>query len=160
MWWREVCRQNVDMHAAYTCYNGLESVINPLEIFLTWISSVQSLSCVQFFVTSWTAAHQASLSITNFQSLPKLMSIELVMPSNHVILCCPLLLPPSIFPSIKVYSSSLYFARDAAAAAKSLQLCPTMCNTTDSSPPGSLVPGIVQARTLEWVAIAFPVCHR
>ena len=56
-------------------------------------------------VTSWTAAHQASLSITNSQSLLKLMSIELVMPSNHLILCFPLLLPPSIFPSIRVFSS-------------------------------------------------------
>ena len=62
------------------------------------ISSVQSLSHVQLFVTPWTAAHQASLSITNSQSLLKLMSIESVMPSNHLTLCCPLLLPPSIFP--------------------------------------------------------------
>ena len=65
-------------------------------------SSVQSLSHVQFFVTPWTAAHQASLSITNSQSLLKLMSIESVMPSNHLILCCPLL-PLSIFPSIRVF---------------------------------------------------------
>ena len=63
------------------------------------------LSCVQLFATPCTAAHQASLSITNSQSLLKLMSIELVMPSNHVILCCPLLLLPSIFPSIRVFSS-------------------------------------------------------
>ena len=68
-------------------------------------SSVQLLSCVQLFATPWTAAHLASLSITNFQSLPKLMSIELVMPSSHLILCCPLLLPPSIFPSIRVISN-------------------------------------------------------
>ena len=57
------------------------------------------------FATSWTAAHQASLSITNSWSLLKLMSIELVMPSNHLILCHPFLLPPSIFPSIRVFSS-------------------------------------------------------
>ena len=57
------------------------------------------------FATPWTAAHQASLSITNSQSLPKLMSIELVMPSNHLILYSPLLLPPSIFPSIRVFSN-------------------------------------------------------
>ena len=69
------------------------------------ISSVQSLSSVQLFVTPWTAAHQASLSITNSQSLPKLMSIESVMPSNHLILCRPLLLLPSIFPSIRVFSN-------------------------------------------------------
>ena len=68
-------------------------------------SSVQSLSRVQLFVTPWTAARQASLSITNSWSLPKLMSIESVMPSNHFILCCPLLLPPSIFPSIRVFSN-------------------------------------------------------
>ena len=67
--------------------------------------SVQSLSHVQRFVTPWTAAHQASLSITNIWSLPKLMSIESVMPSNHLILCHPLLLPPSIFPSIRVFSN-------------------------------------------------------
>ena len=67
--------------------------------------SVQSLSCVQLFAASWTAAHQASLSITNSQSLPKLMSIESVMPSNHLILCHLFLLPHSIFPSIRVFSN-------------------------------------------------------
>ena len=69
------------------------------------ISSVQSLSRVQLFATTWTAAHQASLSITNSWSLPKPMSIESVMPSNHLILCRPLLLLPSIFPSIRVFSN-------------------------------------------------------
>ena len=68
-------------------------------------SSVQSLSCVHLFATSWTAACQASLSIANSQSLLKLMSITSVNPSNHLILCCPLLLPLSIFPSIRVFSS-------------------------------------------------------
>ena len=68
-------------------------------------SSVQLLSHVRLYVTPWTAAYQASLSITNSQSLLKLMSIEPVMPSNHLILCCPLLLPPSIFPSIRVFSN-------------------------------------------------------
>ena len=63
------------------------------------------LSCTQLFVTLQTAARQASLSITNSQSLLKPMSIESVMPSNHLILCCPLLLPPSIFPSIRVLSN-------------------------------------------------------
>ena len=66
--------------------------------------SVQSLSRVPLSATPWTAAHQASLSITNFWSLLKLMSIELMMPSNHLILCHPLLLPPAIFPSIRVFS--------------------------------------------------------
>ena len=68
-------------------------------------SSVQSLSRVQLLETPKTAACQASLSITNSQSIPKLMSIEPVMPSNHLILCCPLLLLPSIFPSIRVFSN-------------------------------------------------------
>jgi len=67
-------------------------------------SSVQSLSRGLLIATPWTAAHQASLSITNFCSLLKLLSIELVMPSNHFILCRPLLLLPSIFPSIRVFS--------------------------------------------------------
>ena len=67
--------------------------------------SVQSLSHVQPFMTPWTAACQASLSITNSRSPPKPMSIESVMPSNHLILCRPLLLLPSIFPSIRVFSN-------------------------------------------------------
>ena len=68
------------------------------------ISSVQSLSCVRLFATPWTAACQASLSIANSQSLLRFMSTESVVPSNHFILCCPLLLPPSIFSSIRVSS--------------------------------------------------------
>ena len=68
-------------------------------------TSVQSLSCVRLFATPWTAACQASLPITNFRSPPKLMSIESVMPSNHLILCHPLLCMPSIFPSIRVFSN-------------------------------------------------------
>ena len=68
-------------------------------------SSVQSPSHVRLFVSPWTAAHEASLSITDSQSTLKLMSIELVMPSNHLILCRPLFLPPSIFPSIRVFSN-------------------------------------------------------
>ena len=72
---------------------------------MTQFSSAQSLCHVWLFVTPWTAARQASLSIANSQSLLKLMSIESVMPSNHLILCPPLLLLPSIFPSIRVFSS-------------------------------------------------------
>ena len=68
------------------------------------VSSVQSLSRVRLFTTPWTAAHQTFLSITNSWSLLKLMPIESVMPSNHLILCCPLLLSPSIFTSIRVFS--------------------------------------------------------
>ena len=69
------------------------------------VQSVQSLSRVQLFAIPWTAARQAPLSITNSQSLFKLMSIESVMPSNHLILCCPLLLLPPIFTSIRVFSN-------------------------------------------------------
>ena len=80
--------------------------------FWVQFSSVQSLSRVWLFATPWTAEHQASLSITNSQSPPKPMSIESVMPSNHLILCHPLLLLPSIFPSIRVFSSeSAFFIR-------------------------------------------------
>ena len=75
------------------------------HIFFLNIYVVQSLSCVQFFVTPWTAAGQASLSFTISWSLLKLMSIESVMPSNHLILSCPLLLLPLIFPSIGVFSN-------------------------------------------------------
>ena len=73
--------------------------------YIFYISSVQSLSHVRLFETPWTAARQASLSITNSQSSPKPMSIELVMPSSHLILCRPLLLLPSIFPIIRVFSN-------------------------------------------------------
>ena len=76
-----------------------------LSVLVSQFSSVQSLSHVQLFATPWTAACQASLSITSSQSLFELMSIELVMLSNHLILCHPLLLPPSIFPTIRVFSN-------------------------------------------------------
>ena len=69
------------------------------------VSSVQSLSRVRFLATPWTAGHQASLSITNSRSLLKLMCIDMMMPSNHLILCGSLLLSPSIFPSIRVFST-------------------------------------------------------
>ena len=194
-------------------------------------SSVQSLSRVRLFATPWTAARQASLSITNSQSPPKPMSIESVMPSNHLILCHPLLRLPSIFPSIRVFSKEsalrirwpkywefqlqisatsehpglISFRMDwlhllevqgtlksllqnhsskasilqhsaffivqlthpnmttgktialtrQTAAAKLLQPCPTLCNPIDGSPQGSPIPGILQARTLERVAISF-----
>ena len=132
---------------------------------------------VWLFVIPWTAAHQASLSITNSWSLLKLMSIVLVMPYNHLILCCPLLLPPSIFPSIRVFSNesvlcirwpkywSFSFSvspsneysglNSLPGAAKSLQSCPILCDHIEHSPPGSPVPRFLQARTLEWVAISF-----
>ena len=84
---------------------NLKKLLGPTHTNPDLVSSGQSLSLVRLFVTPWTAVRQASLSTTNSQSLLKLMSIELVMPSNHLILCCPLLLPLSVFPSIRVFSN-------------------------------------------------------
>ena len=99
----EPCRK-VYHFCAFQCY--LEySIISDTDIVSNQFNSVQLLSPDRLFVTPWTAAHQTSLSITNSQSLLKLVSIELVMPSNHLILCHPLLLPPSIFPNIRVFSN-------------------------------------------------------
>ena len=131
-------------------------------------------------VTPWTVAHQASLSFTISWSLLKLMSIELVMPSIHLILCHHLLLLTSIFPSIRIFSnvsafcirwpkywsfsftispSSEYSELITFAVAALLQSCPTLCNPMDCSLPGSSVHGIFQARVLEWVAIAFSLIN-
>ena len=87
-----------------TVINGSQNLLLRSTCSIIQFRSHQSLSCVWLFATPWTAARQASLSITNSWSLPKPMSIELVMPSNHLILCRPLL-PPSIFPSIRVFSN-------------------------------------------------------
>ena len=84
------------------CSSNLAS---PFSSISQLVSSVQSLSYVQVFVTPWTAARQDSLSINNSRSLLKVISIESVIPSNHLILCHPLLLLPSIFPSIRVFSN-------------------------------------------------------
>ena len=92
----EVSKQSKASPVLFACY-----------LPLVQFSSVQSLSCVQLFATPWTAVQQASLYITNSQSPPKLMSIVLVMPSNDFILCHPLLLLPSIFPSIRGFSNEL-----------------------------------------------------
>ena len=91
-------------------HHHLESSV---KVFLYYIGLIQFNSfsgsvMSNFFVTTWTAACQASLSITNSRSLLKLMSIELVIPSKHLILCCPLLLLPSVFPSISFFSKDLY----------------------------------------------------
>ena len=105
-------------------------------------SSVQSLSCVQLFETPWTAACQASLSITNFQSLLKLMSIRLVMPSNHLILCCHLLLLPSIFPSIRVFSNeSVLHIR-----------CPEFWSFSFGISPSNEYSGLISFR-MDWVGL-------
>ena len=99
-----------------TFFKSTHVAANGKIAFFSWLSnipwyvniqfvSVQSLSCVRLFVTPWATACQASLPITSSQSLHKLMSIESVMPSNHLILCHPLLLTPSILPSIRVFSN-------------------------------------------------------
>ena len=96
--------RHTGLHDCTTSFSPLPSASSCPSI-LSVSQSVQSLSCVQLFATPWTAAHQASLSITNYQSLLKLMSIESVMPPNRLILCHPLLLLPSIIPSIRVFSN-------------------------------------------------------
>ena len=104
------------------------------------ISSVQLLSCLWLFVTPWTAAHQASLSITNSRSLLKLTAIESMMPSNHVILCRPLLLLPSIFPSIRVFSNESV-------------LCirwPNYCSLSFSISPSNEYSGLISFR-VDWL---------
>ena len=108
------------------------------------ISSVQSLSRVRLFVTPWTAARQASLSITSSQSSPKPMSIELVMPSNHLILCHPLLLSPSIFPSIRVFSNE-----------SALRMrWPKYWGFSFNISPSSEHPGLISFRMDWWVILA------
>ena len=97
-------------------------------------SSVQSLSHVRLFATPWTATCQASLPITNSQSLLKLMSIEAVMPSNHLTLCHPLLLPPSIFPSIRVFSNESVFVSGGQSIGVSASTSVLPKNTQDWSP--------------------------
>ena len=98
---RSVFNSQMCFQSDFSC---LRNIFHKMDLILVFFSSIQSLSCVQLFPTP-SAASQASLSITNSQSLLKLMSIELMMPANNLIFCCPLLLPPSIFPSIRVFSS-------------------------------------------------------
>ena len=96
----------IDIRFAFCGLVGLyQSIQFSVFVFPLTFSSVQSLSRIWLFATPWTAVLQASLSITNSQSLPKPMSVESVMPSNHLILCRPLLLLPSIFSSIRVFSN-------------------------------------------------------
>ena len=104
--------------------------------YLHKVSSVQSLSCVRLFVTPWTAAHQASLSITNSRSLRKLMSIELVMPFSHLILCCPLLLLPQSFPASGSFPMSQLFAWGGQSIGVLASTSVLPMNTQDCSPLG------------------------
>ena len=105
-------------------------------VLFSTVSSVQSLSRVRFFVTPRTAARQVSLSITNSQSLLKLMSIEVVMPSNHLIFCHPLLLLPSFFPSIRVFSMSQFFPSDGQSIGVSASTSVLTMNIQDQFPVG------------------------
>ena len=105
-------------------------------------SSVQVLSHVQLFVTQWTAAYQASLSIANSQSSLKLMPIESVMPSNHLIVCHPLFLPPSVFPSIRVFSNE-----------SALRIrWPNYWSFSFSISPSNEQPGLISFR-MDWLAL-------
>ena len=107
------------------------------------MKSVQSLSRVQLFATPWTAASQVSLSITNFQSLLKLMSIESVMPSNHLILCRPFLLRPSIFPSIRVFpNESVLHIR-----------WPKYWSCTFNISPSNEYSGLISFRWTGWISL-------
>ena len=95
---------------SHSVFNGYILWVYSMGIFyVQWVKhvDVQSLSCVQLFATPWNVAHQPSLFFMISQSLLRLLSIELVMPSNHLILCCPLLLLSSIFSSIRVFSNEL-----------------------------------------------------
>ena len=116
--------------------------LNILSFFsnIYQFSSVQWLRHVQLFMTPWIAARQASLSITNFWSPPKPMSIESVMPSNHLILCRPLLLLPSVFPSIRVFSneSALHIRR------------PKYWNFSFNISPSNEHPGLISFR-MDWL---------
>ena len=112
---------------------------HPLRTRRNVTGSVQSLSRVQLFATPWTAACQASLSVTNSRSLPRLMSIELVMPSNHLILCHPLLLP-LIFPSITVFSNE-----------SALRIrCPKYWSFSFNISPSNEYPGLIYFR-IDWL---------
>ena len=113
---------------------------NNFNFLFLFSSSVQSLRHVQLFAAPWTTACQASLSITNSQSPPKPMSIESVMPSNHFILCFPLLLLPSIFPSIRDFSNQS-------------ALCirwPNICSFSFKMSPSNEHPGLISFRT-DWL---------
>ena len=104
-----------------------------------FISSVQSLSCIQLFATPWTEARQASLSIINSQSLLRLMSIALRIPSNRITLCCPLFLLPSIFPIIRDFSNeSVLHIR-----------CPKYWNFSFNVSPSNVCSGLISFR-IDW----------
>ena len=134
--------KSIKLHKEYVCSfpyfvvlgKGTTTII--ISAIAIQFSSVQLLSCVQLFVTPWTAAHQASLSITNSWNLLKPMSIELMMPSNHLILCCPLLLLPSIFLNIRVFSKGQFFASGGQSVGVSTSASSLPMNIQDLFPLG------------------------
>ena len=138
-----------------TCTSWSTPLVTGYFVWLSWLcyvrmcygyiqfSSIQSLSHVQLFATPWTAACQASLSITNSWSLPKLMSIELVMPSNHLILRCPLLLLPLIFPRIRVFSNE-----------SALRIrWPKYWSYSFNISPSNEHPGLISFRMIGWISL-------
>ena len=136
MWWRKILSPGIEA-SIYQQPAVWFTSQNPISVQL---SSVQSLSRVWLFATPWTAARQASLSITNSRSSPKLMSNESVMPSSHLILCHSLLLLPSIFPSIRVSSNES-------------SLCirwPKYWSFSFNTSPSSEHPGLISFR-MEWL---------
>ena len=133
---------------AFLSANLSKKNLKPIYIWMTLLrlSSVQSLSRVRLFATPWTAARQASLSITNSRSPPKPMSIESVMPSNHLILCSPLFLLPSIFPSIRVFSneSALHIRR------------PKHWSFSFNISPSNEHPGLISFR-MDWLDLQYVI---
>ena len=121
------------LHITIICQR---KILQKQWIYLAMISSVQSLSRIQLFATLWTAARQASLSITNCRSLPKSMSIESVMPSNHLILCYPLLFLPSIFPRSGSFQMSQLFTSAGQSIAALASTSVLSMNTQGLSPLG------------------------
>ena len=117
----------------------IDCIYNQIMLRDIQFSSVESLSSVPLFATPWTVARQASLSITNSHGLLKLMSIELVMPSSHLNFCHPLLLPPSIFPSIRVFSNE-----------SALRIrWPKYCSFSFNISPSKEHPGLISFR-MDW----------
>ena len=137
--WRGCAKKGTLLHCCKVSwcshYRDYMEVPKETKIRAT-ISSVQSLSRVWLFATPWTAARQASLSITNHQSPPKPMSIELAMPSNHLILCCPLLLCPQSFPASGSFQMSQLFASSGQSIEVSASTLVLPMNTQDSFPLG------------------------
>ena len=129
----------IPLHRYASRMDGQIGMSNFKRMRLYSISSVQLFSRVQLFATPWTAALQASLAITNSRSLLKLMSIELVMPSNHLILYHALLLLPSIFPSIRVFSKESVLTR-----------CPTYWSFSFNISPSNEYSGLISFR-MDWL---------